>query len=82
MSCFLGMYFWQRKADGDLRHRLGWAVTSTTIASVVEFPFDHAKHKMLGSLRSAALTSAIRIPLGAFLLLVYDQVLTGGLAVG
>merc|ERR1740117_689861 len=77
MSVYLGVYFAARPHhDGSLRSNAGCALASTAAAAAVELPFDRAKIAITGSVRSAALTSALRVPLGAAPLLAYDQVLS------
>ena len=81
MSVYLGLYFLQPLTDRQskpLSHKVGWAVASTASAVAVELPFDKAKISMAGGVRRAALTSGLRIPLGAALLLAYDQIVTSG----
>lgn len=50
------------------------AATSTAV--ICEFPFDKAKHGIAGNnLKIAAAATILRIPLGSFLLIVYDHIL-------
>lgn len=80
MSVYLGVYFLQPRVERrakPLQHKAGWALAATSAAAAVELPFDRAKIAMAGSLRSAAAASALRVPLGAALLLAYDQILSG-----
>ena len=52
-------------------------MASTATAAVAELPFDKAKVSISGgSVRSAAVATALRVPLGAALLLAYDQILS------
>jgi hypothetical protein len=75
-SLYLGFYFTVRDED-SIASRIGWATVSTSMGCVAEFPFDKAKHSMMqGNMRSAMLAAGLRIPLGAFLLVAYDQVYT------
>ena len=82
MSAYLGIYMLQPRAERQnkpLSTRAAWAMGSTAVAAVVELPFDKAKINITGgTLRSAALANALRVPLGAALLLAYDQILSNG----
>tara|TARA_B110001452_G_scaffold262573_1_gene262776 strand:- start:682 stop:1182 length:501 start_codon:yes stop_codon:yes gene_type:complete len=80
MSVYLGLYFLQPREERlrkSLGAKAGWALASTATAAVAELPFDKAKVSISGgSVRSAALATALRVPLGAALLLAYDQILS------
>ena len=80
MSIYLGCYFLQPITDRQnkpLANKVCWAMAATSLAAVVETPFDRAKISMVGgSLRTAAVASALRVPLGSALLLAYDQILS------
>ena len=77
MSAYLGIYFMQsERKSKPLRERAAWALGATSAAAAVEFPFDNAKIAISGSVRSAAIANGLRVPLGAALLLAYDQILT------
>ncbi|KAJ1415195.1 hypothetical protein B484DRAFT_454615 [Ochromonadaceae sp. CCMP2298] len=78
MTVYFGLYFMQpgNRLEAPLSQRVAWGAGSTAIAALVELPFDHAKINMVGGLRNAAVTAAIRIPLGTFLLVGYDHILT------
>ena len=81
MTAYLGLYMLQPQSERrqkPLKSKLGWALASTTVAAAVEFPFDKAKHAMSGGLRSAALATALRVPLGSLMLIAYDQILSAG----
>ena len=81
MSALLGIYFMQPAAERQgkaLSSKACWALASTSVAVAVELPFDTAKISMTGSARSAAFANGLRVPLGAALLLAYDQILTTG----
>ena len=81
MTAYLGIYLLQPQKERQqkpFKDKLGWALASTTVAAAVEFPFDRAKHNMAGSFRTAALTNALRIPLGSLMLIAYDQMLSAG----
>jgi hypothetical protein len=75
-TLYLGVYFSMRDEE-SIASRIGWAITSTSLGCVAEFPFDKAKHSMMqGNMRSAMLAAGVRVPLGSFLLVAYDQVYT------
>ena len=76
-SFFLGIYFWRRDVNRGFSHRFGWALASTGIASAAELPFDYAKLRLMGGIKSAAMASALRVPLGSFMLVAYDHMLNG-----
>mmetsp|Transcript_33425 Transcript_33425/g.77116 ORF Transcript_33425/g.77116 Transcript_33425/m.77116 type:complete len:188 (+) Transcript_33425:130-693(+) len=77
MTVYLGVWFTFKNArcsDGrEERRTLGarfcLALGATAAASVAELPLDISKHNISGGLRSAALLGALRVPLGALLLL-------------
>eukprot|EP00944_MAST-04C_sp_MAST-4C-sp1_P000901 g901.t1 len=81
MSMYLGVYFIrdsETRMKEPFMNKLCWATAATGLAAVVELPFDTAKININGgNLKSAAMTSGMRIPLGALLLIAYDQVVTG-----
>ena len=79
MSVYLGIYFLQHREDRcakPIGEKAQIAVVATSAAAAAELPFDRAKIAIAGNLRSAALASALRVPLGAGLLLAYDQILS------
>ena len=80
MTAYLGMYFLQPHSERrrkPLQEKTLWALGSTSVAAAVELPFDRAKINITGgTLRSAAVANGLRVPLGAALLLAYDQVLS------
>ena len=81
MTAYLGIYLLQphnERREKPFKDKLAWSLASTTVAAAAEFPFDRAKHNMAGGLRAAALTNAIRIPLGSLMLIAYDQILSAG----
>eukprot|EP00808_Paulinella_micropora_P011737 g48490.t1 len=75
MSCYLGLYYWQRPKHGAFAEKVGWAAASTVLASAAELPLDHAKHNIAGNAKMAAFTSVMRVPLATMLLLAYDEIL-------
>ena len=79
MGVYLGIYFAQplheRRAK-PFATKAGWALAATSAATAVELPFDRAKIQIVGGLPRAAAASALRVPLGAALLLAYDQILS------
>ena len=81
MSMYLGVYFIrdsETRMKEPFMNKICWATAATGLAAVVELPFDTAKININGgNLKSAAMTSGMRIPLGALLLIAYDQVVTG-----
>jgi hypothetical protein len=76
-AAYLGLYFSFRN-QASLKSQSAWACTSMVIATAVEVPFDAAKRNMVagGSLRNLIMTAGLRVPLGTFLLVVYDKILT------
>ena len=80
MTAYLGIYFGcQGGADARRRTplavKLGYATAATATAAFVELPFDKAKIAMSGgTLRRAAIANGLRVPLGAGLLVAYDQI--------
>jgi hypothetical protein len=62
--------------------KVAWALGAASCASAIEFPFDRSKHQMLGSMRNAAFAAALRVPLGALLLIGYDQIHARGMERG
>ena len=80
MSMYLGVYFIrdsETRMKEPFMNKLCWATAATGLAAVVEL-LDTAKININGgNLKSAAMTSGMRIPLGALLLIAYDQVVTG-----
>mmetsp|Transcript_1590 Transcript_1590/g.3373 ORF Transcript_1590/g.3373 Transcript_1590/m.3373 type:complete len:159 (-) Transcript_1590:171-647(-) len=79
MSAYLGIYFMQPYSERQakpFKTKVGWALGATSVAAAVELPFDSAKISISGTLRSAALATALRVPLGSALLLAYDQILS------
>jgi len=81
MTVYLGLYLLQPQSDRQkksLPEKLVWAVGATSVAAAVEFPLDQAKHKMAGSMRSAAMANAFRVPFGSLMLIAYDRALTTG----
>lgn len=84
MSAYLGIYFLQPRRERhakSLQDKTVWAVGSCAAAAAVELPFDKAKIAMAGgTLRAAAVANGLRVPLGAALLLAYDQILSSASA--
>ena len=81
MTAYLGIYLLQphnERREKPFKDKLAWSLASTTVAAAAEFPFDRAKHNMAGGFRAAALTNALRIPLGSLMLIAYDQILSAG----
>mmetsp|Transcript_11778 Transcript_11778/g.31693 ORF Transcript_11778/g.31693 Transcript_11778/m.31693 type:complete len:182 (+) Transcript_11778:88-633(+) len=81
MACYFGVFFtWGSATDSCdancWRRKIAVATASTLAGTAAELPFDLSKHSMSGSVRLAGLTAALRIPLGAMLLLAYDHILT------
>jgi hypothetical protein len=81
MTAYLGIYLLQphdERRQKPFKGKLAWSLAATTVAAAVEFPFDKAKHNMVGGFRAAALANALRIPLGSLMLIAYDQILSAG----
>lgn len=80
MAAYIGIYFLQPRWERDakpLGERALWAVGATAAAAAAELPFDRSKIAITGgNLRSAAVANGLRVPLGAALLLAYDQILS------
>lgn len=80
MSVYLGVYFMRsadRRASEPFMSKIFWATGATALAAGIELPFDKSKINISGgSMKSAATTTAMRIPLGALLLIAYDQIFT------
>mmetsp|Transcript_75087 Transcript_75087/g.125165 ORF Transcript_75087/g.125165 Transcript_75087/m.125165 type:complete len:167 (+) Transcript_75087:179-679(+) len=80
MSAYLGVYFLQNeRQQTPLSIKASWAFGATSLAAALELPFDRAKISMAGGIRNAAVTNALRVPLGTGLLLAYDKILTSSL---
>jgi hypothetical protein len=62
------------EARRTLRGRFTLALGATAAATVAELPFDLSKHNISGGLRQAMTLSLLRVPLGACLLLAYDEI--------
>jgi hypothetical protein len=77
MSIYLGTYFTLRNERGTFLEKFALANVSAGLGAVAELPFDQAKLNISGSTRMAIVTSALRIPLAALLLVSYDQILVG-----
>ncbi|KAG8462948.1 hypothetical protein KFE25_001721 [Diacronema lutheri] len=81
MAVYLGVWSAHKNAPGEERRPLGarfrLALGSTALATLAELPFDLSKHNISGGLRSAAMVSVLRVPLGALLLLCYDEIASG-----
>ena len=76
-SIYLGLYMWQRDPS-SLVSQCKWAIISTCIANVVEFPLDSSKLSISGGNMYRAITiSALKIPMSSFLLVAFDFVLNG-----
>lgn len=77
-SLYLGLYFWKMDLkETDLIKKLQWALLSTTSGCIAEYPFDYSKQNIFGQSKNWKLglaTNAMRIPLGAFLLIIYDKI--------
>mmetsp|Transcript_1725 Transcript_1725/g.6648 ORF Transcript_1725/g.6648 Transcript_1725/m.6648 type:complete len:163 (+) Transcript_1725:117-605(+) len=72
-AAYLGVFFGFRRDDAPLAEVAALAAGSTALALAIEFPFDHAKHALVGGGgASAAALAAIRLPLSALLLLAFD----------
>ena len=80
MSVYLGMYFIrdvETRKNESFVNKMFWATTATGFAAAAELPFDKAKQNISGGkMKTAAVTTAMRVPLGALLLIAYDQILT------
>lgn len=81
MAVYLGVWAAHKNARtelGEARRPLGarfrLALGATALATLAELPFDLSKHNIAGGLRSAAMVSTLRVPLGALLLLCYDEI--------
>ena len=80
MTVYLGVYFGCQGSAAmrrrtPLASKLGYATVATATAALAELPFDQAKIAMSGgTLRRAALANGLRVPLGAGLLVAYDQI--------
>lgn len=83
MAVYLGVWSAHKNAQtedgfGEERRPLGsrfrLALGVTALATLAELPFDLSKHNISGGLRSAAMVSTLRVPLGALLLLCYDEI--------
>lgn len=84
-AVYLGAYFLAVDRAEDPEPSLGKraiaAFAATSAAAAVEIPLDQAKLAMTGgSLRATATAAALRVPLGAMLLLAYDHVLSASLS--
>mmetsp|Transcript_10877 Transcript_10877/g.23197 ORF Transcript_10877/g.23197 Transcript_10877/m.23197 type:complete len:195 (+) Transcript_10877:559-1143(+) len=66
---------YEREAPPFVR-KAGFAAVATLAASGAELPFDFSKQNVSGGMRMAAITAALRVPLGSLLLLAYDRILT------
>ena len=77
MSVYIGVYFSRKvKKEESFSTKICWATGATTSAAVCELPFDKSKISISGgSMRTAAVTTAMRVPLGALLLVAYDHIL-------
>ena len=71
-AAFFGVYFAARDAT-SLRSQCGWAVAATAAAAAVEVPFDRAKMSLMGSRRTMLFVSALYVPFGALMLVMYDK---------
>ena len=83
MSVYLGVYFTRdtnTRANEPFINKICWATGATALAAGIELPFDKSKINISGgSMKSAATTTAMRIPLGALLLIAYDQIFTNSM---
>ena len=77
MSIYLGTYFTLRDERGSFLENFALANVSAGLGAAAEIPFDQAKLNISGSTRMAIVTTALRIPLAALLLVSYDQILVG-----
>ena len=79
-SLYLGVYFWKMNSnETNLQNKLQLALLSTAAGCLIEYPFDYSKqnifgHGQLKNWKLGLLTNVMRIPLGAFLLVVYDRI--------
>ena len=71
---FFGLYFCQRNPD-SLKSQCSWAFLSAAGAAAAEVPFDKAKFAMMSSKRTMFLVSALYVPFGALMLVLYDKAL-------
>ena len=80
MTVYLGGYFGlqgtaEERRLTPLAKKCGIALGATSCAALAELPFDRAKIAMSGGgLRRAAIANGLRVPLGAGLLVAYDQI--------
>ena len=77
MSVYLGTYFIIRDEKWTFLEKFGFANVAAGLGAVAELPFDQAKVAISGSTRMAVITTGMRIPLAALLLVSYDQILVG-----
>ena len=75
MTFYLGTYFALRKRSDTFSTKFAYATGASLGAAVVEFPFDKAKLSIAQTKNMALLTTGMRIPLAALLLVSYDQIL-------
>ena len=71
-AAFFGLYFAGRDPS-SLRSQCGCALAASAAAAAVEVPFDRAKMALMGSRRTMLFVSALYVPFGALMLVMYDK---------